>query len=505
MTEPVATAAIIALFGALLAISALMTRTLDRLGVPVVLLFLGLGMLAGSEGVGGLPFDNAEFAFRVGTVALVLILLDGGLNTRWSSIRSAAAPAGLLATVGVAGTAALVALAGWLLGLAWNEALLIGAIVSSTDAAAVFAVLRGGGVALEPKLQATLEVESCANDPMAVILTLAAIEAFDSGGLSWTLLVEVPLQLLIGVTVGVLVGHVFRYLLNSVRLSASGLYPVLTIAAAFTAFGASTLMFGSGFLAVFVTAVVLGNGHLPSIQGLRRVHDSLAWLCQVTMFLMLGLLVFPSRLLPLAGVGITLGLVLAVVARPLAAMACLSVLGWKPRHAALVSWIGLRGAVPIILATFPIIKGMPDGDHIFHLVFFVVAVSAVIPGASIIPVALRSRLAKRSKPARGAALELHMMKQLDRELREFTIDGESPACGKTLRELPLPDSTAIVLIVRADEPVAARGSTELQADDMLYIVCPLTDLEAVRGCFAVRPSGDLEGVDRLAEPPQAKA
>jgi len=482
--EPVATAAIIALFGVLLAISALMTRTLDRLGVPVVLLFLGLGMLAGSEGIGGLEFDNADFAFRVGTVALVLILLDGGLNTRWSSIRSAAAPAGLLATFGVAATAAIVALAGWLLGLSWNEAMLIGAIVSSTDAAAVFGVLRGGGVQLDPKLQSTLEVESCANDPMAVILTLAAIEAVVGGGLSWWLLVEVPLQLLIGVTVGMLVGHVFRYLLNTVRLSASGLYPVLTIAAAFTAFGASTLIYGSGFLAVFLTAVVLGNGHLPSVQGLRRVHDSLAWLCQVTMFLMLGLLVFPSRLMPMLGVGVALGLVLAFVARPLAAMVCLTALRWRPRHAALVGWVGLRGAVPIILATFPIIKGLPDGDRIFHLVFFVVVVSAVIPGASIIPVALRSGMAKRSKPARGAALELHVMKKLDRELREIAIEPTSPARGKALRELDLPESTAIVLIVRADEPLAARGSTELLADDLLYIVCPADDLAAVQERFA---------------------
>jgi cell volume regulation protein A len=325
---------------------------------------------------------------------------------------------------------------------------------------------------------------------MAVILTLAAIEAFDGDGLSWMLLLDIPLQLLIGVSVGLLVGYVFRYLLNSVRLSASGLYPVLTIAAAFTAFGASTLMYGSGFLAVFLTAVVLGNGHLPSIQGLRRVHDSLAWLCQVLMFLMLGLLVFPSRLWPLAGIGIALGVVLAVIARPLAAMACLSMLGWKPRYAALVSWIGLRGAVPIILATFPIIKGMPSGDRIFHLVFFVVVVSAVIPGASIIPVALRSGLAKRSKPAPGAALELHLMKKLDRELLEFTIEADSPVRGRNLREVPLPDSTAIVLIVRADEPVAARGSTSLKTDDRLYIVCPPQDLKAVRCCFDARPRAD---------------
>lgn len=502
LVEPFATAAIIALFGVLLAISALMTGTLNRLGVPVVLLFLGLGMLAGSEGVGGLEFDNAFFAFRIGTIALVLILLDGGLNTRWSSIRAVAAPAGLLATLGVAGTAAVVALAGWLLGLAWNEALLIGAIVSSTDAAAVFGVLRGGGVQLEPRIQSTLEVESCANDPMAVILTLGAIEGIVSGdGLSWNLLAEVPLQLLIGVVVGLSVGHVFRYLLNSVRLSATGLYPVLTIAAAFTAFGASTLIYGSGFLAVFLAAVVLGNGHLPFANGLRRVHDSLAWLCQVAMFLMLGLLVFPSRLMPLAGVGISLGLVLAVVARPLVAMACLSVLGWRPRPAALVSWVGLRGAVPIILATFPIIKGLPGGDRIFHLVFFVVVVSAVIPGASIVFIALRSGLARRSKPAPGAALELHLMKKLDRELYEVVLTARSPVAGMTLRDLNLADSIAVVLIVRADEPLAPRGSTCLQPDDLLYILCPVQELGLLRSTFDPAADGEACLIDRLPQHP----
>lgn len=497
MIEPIATAAVIALFGVLLTISALMTGTLNRLGVPVVLLFLGLGMLAGSEGVGGLAFDDADFAFRIGTVALVLILLDGGLNTRWASIRAVAAPAGLLATVGVAGTAAVVALAGWLLGLAWDEAMLIGAIVSSTDAAAVFGVLRGGGLQLEPKLQSTLEVESCANDPMAIILTLGAIEGMVSGdGLSWNLLFEVPLQLVIGAVVGLSVGHVFRYLLTA-RLSASGLYPVLTIAAAFTAFGASTLIYGSGFLAVFLAAVVLGNGHLPFVQGLRRVHDSVAWLCQVAMFLMLGLLVFPSRLMPLAGVGISLGLVLAVVARPLAVLGCLSILRWRPRQAAFVSWVGLRGAVPIILATFPIIKGLPSGDRIFHLVFFVVVVSAVIPGASIVFIALRSGLAKRSRPVPGAALELHLMKKLDRELHEVLLTARSPVAGKTLRDLTLPDSIAVVLIVRGDEPLAPRGSTMLQADDLLYILCPVHELGVLRGCFDPASDGEACLIDRM--------
>ena len=480
MPEPAATAALIALFGVLLTISAVMTRTLDRFGLPVALLVLVLGMLAGSEGLGGFAFDDPDLAFRVGTVALILILLDGGLNTRWTSIRSVAAPAGLLATVGVAATATVVALAGRLFGLEWNEAMLIGAIVSSTDAAAVFSVLRGGGVRLRPKLQATLEVESCANDPMAVALTLAATEAMARGtGLGAGLLLEIPLQLLIGITVGLLTGLGFRYLLNSVRLTATGLYPVLVIAGAFAAFGASTLIYGSGFIAVFVASAVMGNGHLPFAQGLRRVHDAFAWLCQVSMFLMLGLLVFPSRLLPQAWVGIGLGLVLALVARPVAAALCLSWFGWKPREIGLAGWIGLRGAMPVILATIPIMKGLPDGDRIFHLVFFIVVVSTIVPGAGIVQAALRSRLGWRVAGPRNAALELHLARRLDRELHEFPIDDRVRACGLELRELPLPDTCAVVLVMRADEPLPARGSTRLAADDLLYVMCSERDLETV--------------------------
>lgn len=481
MLEPTATAAIIAVFGVLMTISAVMTRTLDRLGVPIVLLFMVLGMVGGSEGVGGIAFNNADFAFRVGTVGLILILLDGGLNTRWAAIRTAAAPAGLLATVGVAGTAGMVAVAGRLLGLSWGEAMLIGAIVSSTDAAAVFSVLRGGGIRMRPKLQATLEVESCANDPMAVILTLAAIQALETGsGLSPWLLLMIPLQLLIGTATGVAVGLSFRFLLNRVPLSTSGLYPVLTIASAFSAFGASTLMYGSGFLAVFISSVILGNGHLPYVQGLRRVHDALAWMAQVLMFLMLGLLVFPSKLVPMIGTGLALGLVLAFVARPLAALVCLSLLGWKPRESLFVGWIGLRGAVPIILATFPIITGLPNGERVFHLVFFVVVVSAIIPGASIVPFTLWSRLGNRAKPAPSAALELHLLKPLDRELHDYTLDANAPACGKLIRDIILPDSVAIVLIVRNDEPLPARGSTTLQPNDLLYIVGTKRELQQLQ-------------------------
>ncbi|MCB9833070.1 MAG: potassium/proton antiporter [Planctomycetes bacterium] len=473
MTEPLATAVVIALFGALLTFSTLLSRVLDRCGVPVALLFLVLGMLGGSEGIGGLHFDDAELAFRVGTVALILILLDGGLNTKYAAVRAAAVPAGLLATFGVIGTATIVALAGRAFGLDWSVAVLTGAIVSSTDAAAVFGVLRGSGIRLEAKVQSTLEVESCANDPMAVILTLtiADVVATQSAP-SLATLMQIPLQIVLGTAVGVACGFGFRFLLNSIRLSAQGLYPVLIVASAFTAFGASTLIYGSGFLAVFVSSVVVGNGHIPFAPGLRRVHDSLAWLCQVTMFLMLGLLVFPSRLMPLSGAGIGLGLVLAFLARPAATFICLGALRWPRKQILVAGWVGLRGAVPIVLATIPVMKGLAIGDQVFHLVFFVVVVSAIIPGASIVPAALWTRLGRRVPTPPGYELELNLRKPLSRELQTIAIGADSRACGKSLRELALPDSLAIVLVIRDEEPIPARGSTLIEAGDLLYVVAP---------------------------------
>ncbi|MEZ6195867.1 MAG: potassium/proton antiporter [Planctomycetota bacterium] len=480
MTEPLSTAVIIALFGALLAASTLLTRVLDRVGIPVALLFLVLGMVGGSEGIGGLEFDDAGLAFRVGTVALILILLDGGLNTSLQSIRVAAVPASLLATVGVAATAAIVALAGRLFGLDWGTAILTGAIVSSTDAAAVFAVLRGSGVRLQPRLQATLEVESCANDPMAVILTLAATDAVATGALpDATAFLQIPLQIAIGVVIGVTNGLVFRFLVQRVRLSAQGLYPVLIVASAFAAFGASTLIYGSGFLSVFISSVIVGNGHIPFGPGLRRVHDALAWICQVTLFLLLGLLVFPSRLVPLAPTGIALGLVLALVARPLAATACLLLLGWTKRQVAVAGWVGLRGAVPIVLATIPVMKGLEIGDQVFHLVFFVVVVSAIIPGASIVPVAIRARLGRRDPASHTGALELNLHKRNAREIPTFTIAKDSAACGKALKDLELPESIAIILIVRDGEPLPARGSTSLDAGDLVHVMCSSEEIELV--------------------------
>jgi cell volume regulation protein A len=470
LTEPFSTAVLLAIFGVLVGFSVVFSRAMSRLGVPVVLLFLVLGMLGGSEGLGGIDFEDYHLAVRVGTMALVLILFDGGMNTHVSAIRLAVLPAGVLATLGVVLTAGLVGLFARLLGMSWPTALLLGAIVSSTDAAAVFSVLRGGGVQLRHRVGATIEVESCLNDPMAVVLTTALIELLTApkAHLLWPL-VEIPLQLVVGAGMGLLVGFLGRAVLRRIRLTTSGLYPALTLSLAFISFGMATVCWGSGFLSVYVTAVVLGNGELPYRSGLTRVHDALAWLSQIAMFLMLGLLVFPSRLVPVAGLGLAVALFLACIARPLAALACLLPLKFPPKEIAYVGWVGLRGAVPIVLATFPVLAGVHGAERVFDIVFFVVVVSSIIPGATVRWVTQLMKLGIPGRPAPEAVLEVNAAHPLEGQLVSFLIEAPVVVCGARLSEVEFPPGAAVVLIVRGRQLVAARGSTVLQENDHAYL------------------------------------
>lgn len=488
LSEPGATAVLLAVFGLLMAFCVLFARTMNRAGVPIVLLFLVLGMIGGSEGLGGIAFDNYTAAFRLGTVALVLILIDGGLNTSMHAVRTSIGPAGVLATIGVAATAAILALIARAMGLSWSAAMLIGAIVSSTDAAAVFAVLRAGSLRLKDKVRNVLEVEACVNDPMAVILTVGMIEIVSAGERpGWEALAGVPLQLIIGTLVGVGVGYITRWLLLRMQVGAGGLVPVVMLASGFLAFGIATIVYGSGFLAAFAAAVVLGNGPLPYRTGIARVHDALAWLSQVSMFLMLGLLVFPSKLVPVAGIGLGLGLALAFIARPLAVVLCLAPFCMRVREVACIGWMGLRGAVPIILAIFPIMAGLPEGDMVFHIVFFIVVVSTLIPGASIVPVARWLRLDEPEPPAPAAAIEMHSLRALNGEVKGYHIDSSLAVCGATLAQVHFPDGAAAILIVRGDELVAARGNTQLQEGDFVYVFCKPEDEPYISLLFG-RPS-----------------
>ncbi|MGP1309084.1 MAG: potassium/proton antiporter [Phycisphaerales bacterium] len=472
IAEPIATALLLVAAGILLGASVLIGRFFDRWGVPTALLFLILGVLAGSEGIGNIPFDNYELAYRLGTTALVLILFDGGLNTRLRALRGAVAPAGVLATVGVAMTAALVAGFARLLGLPWGEALLVGAVVSSTDAAAVFAVLRGGGIRLRDRLGSTLELESGVNDPMAVILTAAiTLHLIGQQTFGWSLLWMVPVQLILGGATGVAVGYLGRVVLLRARLSTAGLFPALTLGLAFLAYGAATLVNGSGFLAVYIAALVLGNGPIPYANGLRRIHDAVAWLSQIGMFLMLGLLVFPSQLLPKVWVGLAIALFLAFVARPTAAAICLAPFRFPRKEVAYVGWVGLRGAVPIILATFPVLRGAPLALDVFNIVFFVVLVNAIAPGATVRRLTKKWKLERQEPPTPNAAIEINSMQPLKGEVLRFYIDPALAVCGATLSQVRFPEGAGAVLVVRENELLAARGSTKMLAGDHVYVFC----------------------------------
>jgi cell volume regulation protein A len=468
--EPWNTAVVLSALGVLLVLAALCSPLSERLGIPALVLFLVIGILAGSEGLGGIWFDDQALAFRIGIVALAMILFDGGLNTSMETFRRAARPALVLATAGVVLTAGAVALFALWLGLTLPVALLVGSVVSSTDAAAVFSVLRGMGVQLKSTTSALLEVESGLNDPMAVLLTLVAVEvALGAENLGWETLGLLVQQIVVGAAGGVAVGFAGRFFLRLVRLPVAGLYPVLTIGIALAAFGLPTLLNGSGFLAVYIAGLLLASGPLPYRAGVKRVHDAMAWLAQIVMFLMLGLLVFPAKLLPTAGVGLALALFLAFVARPLAVLICLAPFRFNWPERLFISWAGLRGAVPIILATFPGLSGVAGGDQLFHLVFFAVLVNSFVPGATISFVARRLGLTTGQRGHVPASIELISLRDYKGEFVWYTVQKASAVASAAVRDLPLPDGCTLSLVLHGEQVLAPRGATVLHPGDHVCI------------------------------------
>jgi len=484
-SEPQATALLLTTCGILLGVSVVFSRASSRTGVPIALLFILVGMLAGSEGLGGIAFDDYRFAFRLGSIALALILFDGGLNTPLSAIRQVAAPAGLLATVGVAAIAGLTAVAAHLLGLGWPEALLVGAVVSSTDAAAVFSGLRGSGIHLKRRVGVTLEVESGINDPAAIILTtvLTANLLEPGAAAGWRIPLDILLQIVVGAAVGLGVGYGGRALLSRLLLATGGLYPVMTLALALLSFGAATLAQGSGFLAVYLTGLILGNGPLPYQSGLLRVHDALAWLSQVGMFLILGLLVYPTRLLDVAWIGLAIALLLAFLVRPLVVALCLTPFRYPRREILYIGWVGLRGAVPIVLATFPVLAGAPQAGRLFDLVFFIVVASALVPGATVSWVTRRLGLQSKEPPAPQAVLAIESRQPLRGELMSFYIDEALVVNGVSLDDLPLPDGSAVTLIVRGNQLLPPTGSITLRPGDHVHVLAQPEDRPIVQLMF----------------------
>ena len=472
--EPTATAIILSSFGLLLGASVALSRASARLGLPVALLFLLVGVLAGSEGVGGIPFDDYAFTFRLGTTALALILFDGGLNTSFASVRSVLAPAAVLATVGVVATAGLVATVAHAIGLSWTMALLLGAIVSSTDAAAVFSVLTATGTRLRQRVGMTLELESGLNDPMAVILTTALTAALASGHMikPVALALDVGRELAVGFVSGLAIAYAGRWLLMRIRLPAAGLYPAFTLSLACLSYGLTTLLHGSGFLAVYVTGVVLGSGALPHAVGIRRVHDALGWLSQVMMFLLLGLLVYPTRVWGVAPIGVGIALFLAFVARPLVTALCLAPFRYRWRESAYVGWVGLRGAVPIVLATIPVMAGVEGARPLFDIVFLVVVVGALMPGATV-PWATRLLgVESAAPPPPKSSVEIDVRAPKGDALNAYFISPQLAVAGALLSEIPFPAGAAVSMLERAGGLIAPSGATRLENGDYVYVIAP---------------------------------
>ncbi|GAB54520.1 cell volume regulation protein A homolog [Glaciecola punicea ACAM 611] len=463
---------IILLAAVLILLGIVSSKLSARLGLPVLVLFLLVGMLAGEEGPGGIVFDNAEAAHTLGTIALAMILFDGGLQTPMHAIKQVWRPASTLATVGVLVTAAITGLAAaYILDIPLLQGMLLGAIVGSTDAAAVFALLRNAGIHLNKKLKATLEIESASNDPMAIFLTVGLLEVLvNSMEPGTSLLIMFISQMGLGAIVGLAVGWIAVKVINRIHLVASGLYPVLVVALGLLSFGVSAAIGGSGFLSIFISGVVIGNSRFVFQRSTFLFHDGLAWLSQITMFVVLGLLIHPSSLLDVWFEGLMIALVLTFVARPLAVIPILALFGFNWRQITLVSWVGLRGSVPIILAIFPLIFGLPGADLIFNVVFFVVLISATVQGSTLPWIARKLKLTLPPPVTPAATLEITAVGDVDAEIVEYTLGENSRAVGRRLSQMALPDSAVVAMITRNSKVIAPRGSTTLCASDHLFIV-----------------------------------
>lgn len=458
--------------GVLLLLGVVTSKISARYGIPMLVLFLGLGMLAGSEGIGGIEFDDPIQAHAVGSLALAIILFHGGLGTTYASIASAWKPSLVLATVGVLITSVLTGLAAsWILQTTLLNGLLLGSIVGSTDAAAVFSVLRTGGFALPPKLASTLEIESGSNDPMAIFMTIGCIELLlpDPATPGHLLLMFVK-QMAFGILFGVVSGYIAVWMTNRIRLDTAGLYPLLATGFCLITFGMTAYFDGSGFLAVYILGIVLGNNRVVFQNGTLLFHDALAWLAQIMMFIVLGLFCFPMKLLTFTVPSLGIAFVLILIARPIAVFVSMLPFRFRWQEMSLASWGGLKGAVPITLATFPLVYGLSGAEEIFNVVFFVVVLSALVQGWSLPWVARKLGLNLPMPPNPPLQLEINSLQHVDGEIVDYTITDNSPAVGKMVRDLGLPEGATIALIARQEEFIPPQGKTILLSGDHVVVV-----------------------------------
>lgn len=451
--------------------SVLLSKVSTTIGIPSLVFFLIIGMFAGTEGIGRLDIVDPWRAQFIGVIALSFILYSGGLETEWRSMRPVLWNGISLSTIGVlVSTVAVGGFASWLLHIPFAEGLLLGAIISSTDAAAVFSILTGKNSSIKESLEETIALESGTNDPMAVFITLGMLSYIKDAEFSaLSLVMSFVLQMSLGVAGGLLAGRLLVFTINKLRLESDGLYPVLSIAFVLLTYGAITTIHGSGFLALYVAGVYVGNSTFYHKRSLVRFHTGLAWLVQIMMFLILGLLVVPSDLLAVAGLGVLLSLFLMLIARPLGVFASLARSTVTLREKVFISWVGLRGAVPIVLATFPLLEGLPHAHLLFNLVFFIVLGSLIVQTISIPPV-LRYLGIQRESKRHQFEREYGTPVGESSQLIELFVPFNATSSGKTLLELHLPADVRVMLISRDEGAFVPNGNTRIEEGDVLMMM-----------------------------------
>jgi cell volume regulation protein A len=456
----------------LLLVSVFAGKPSYKFGVPTLIFFLGIGMLAGSEGIGGIYFDDPKIAQFIGVIALNVILFSGGFDTSWTATKPVLWQGFTLSTLGVIITAVTVGLfVWWVTDFTIYEGLLLGSIVSSTDAAAVLSILRSKKLALKGNLRPLLEFESGSNDPMAYMLTIAFTGlVINKDAEFFSIIPHFIWQFIIGGLAGYLAGRSGKFIINKIKLDYEGLYPVLAIALMFLTYSVTDLIRGNGFLAVYISALYIGNQELIHKRTLIKVFDGFAWISQIILFLTLGLLVFPSHIIPVVGIGLLISAFLILIARPVSVFLSLTFFNVKNRNRWFISWVGLRGAVPMVFATIPLIKGVEKADMIFNIVFFISLSSVLIQGTTLTAFARLLHLLLPEKLKQRTFTDLILSESTKKEFVEIIIPENNPSAGQQIIQLGFPKTALIVMIQRNEKFITPNGSTVLKPLDNLFVL-----------------------------------